>query len=111
MRLAWRNLSHDRLRFSVTIVGIVFAVFLMVFQGSLLAGFARASSKVIDATDAQIWIAARGVSCFEFPATVPSRFRELAHGVPGVAAVRRIVIGSTSWQPPSGLRQMVSPLA
>ena len=107
MRLAWRNLSHDRLRFSVTIVGIVFAVFLMVFQGSLLAGFVRASSKVIDATDAQIWIAARGVNCFEFPAPIPSRFRELAQGVPGVAAVRRIVAGSTSWQTPSGLRQTV----
>lgn len=44
MILAWRNLSHDRLRFFVTIIGIAFAVFLMIFQGSLLTGFIRASS-------------------------------------------------------------------
>ncbi len=42
MTLAWRNLSHDRARFVVTILGIAFALFLMTFQGSLLAGFLRA---------------------------------------------------------------------
>ena len=63
MRLAWRNLSHDRMRFVVTIIGIAFATFLMVFQGSLFTGFVRASSKVIEAADAGLWIVPRGVSC------------------------------------------------
>ncbi len=107
MRLAWRNLSHDRLRFAVTVIGIVFAVFLMVFQGSLLVGFVNAASRMIDASDADIWIAARGVPCFEYPALLPNRFRELAQGVPGVATVNRVVTGATSWQAPSGARQLV----
>lgn len=107
MRLAWRNLSHDRLRFAVTVIGIVFAVFLMVFQGSLLVGFIKAASRVIDASDADIWIGARGVPCFEYPAPLPNRFRELAQGVPGVAAVSRVVAGATSWQAPSGGQQLV----
>ncbi|MEP7341032.1 MAG: ABC transporter permease [Acidobacteriota bacterium] len=107
MRLAWRNLSHDRLRFAVTVIGIVFAVFLMVFQGSLLVGFINAASRLIDASDADIWIVARGVPCFEYPAPLPQRFRELAQGVPGVAAVSRVVVGATSWQSPSGGRQLV----
>ena len=39
MRLAWRNLLNSRIRLAVTVVGVAFAVYLMVFQGSLLAGF------------------------------------------------------------------------
>jgi putative ABC transport system permease protein len=107
MKLAWRNLSHDRLRFTVTVIGIVFAVFLMVFQGSLLVGFIKAASRVIDASDADIWIVARGVPCFEHPALLPDRFRHLAQGVPGVAAVSRVIAGTRSWQAPSGVRQSV----
>lgn len=107
MRLAWRNLSHDRLRFAVTIAGVAFAVFLMVFQGSLLAGFVRVSSSVIDATDADLWITARGVPCFDFPAPLPKRFRELSMNVAGVHSVERIAAGITSWQKPSGVWQTI----
>jgi putative ABC transport system permease protein len=107
VRLAWRNLSHDRVRFAVTIAGVAFAVFLMVFQGSLLAGFVRVSSSVIDATDADLWITARGVPCFDFPAPLPSRFRELSMNVAGVDSVERIAAGITSWQKPSGVSQTI----
>ena len=57
MKLAWQNIIHDRARFSVTVLGVCFAVFLMIFQGSLLAGFLRAASRLIDASDSDIWIA------------------------------------------------------
>lgn len=107
MKLAWRNLSHDRLRFLVTVAGIAFATFLMIFQGSLLYGFMRAAAKIIDSTDADIWITARGVTCFDFAAPLPSRFRELAMGIDGVSDVKRIVTIFTLWQRPSGDRQTI----
>src|SRR6185369_3146548 len=107
MKLAWRNLSHDRSRFAVTIAGIAFATFLMIFQGSLLAGFVRASSRVIAASDADIWITPRGTSCFEFVSTVPIRFRDMAMGVDGVSDVKRIVTGFANWQKSSGARLTV----
>ncbi len=107
MRLAWRNLCHDRLRFIVTIVGVAFSVFLMIFQGSLLFGFIKAASRVIDVSDGEIWISARGVPCFECSTPLPSRFREIAMGTPGVTAVQRIAAGSAVWQKPSGMRQIV----
>ena len=50
MTLAIRNLLHDRVRLLLAVAGVAFAVFLMVFQGSLLQGFSRAASIVIDAT-------------------------------------------------------------
>src|SRR5437016_14371353 len=84
MKLAWQNIIHDRVRFLVTVLGVSLAVFLMVFQGSLLAGFLQAASKLIDASDFDIWITARGVPSFEVGATLESRVREIAGGVRGV---------------------------
>jgi putative ABC transport system permease protein len=107
MKLAWHNLIHDRVRFLVTIIGIAFAVFLMVFQGSLLTGFLRAAGKGIDTTDSHIWITARGVDCFEFATVLPKRFREIAMGVQGVESVHRIVVGYAAWKKPSGKSQLV----
>src|SRR5262245_2447866 len=107
MTLAYRNLLHDRTRFAVTVVGIAFAVFLMIFQGSLLAGFLSAASEVVDATDAALWITARGVPCLDLPAPLPERFRALAEGVPGVAAVDRLATSFGTWQKPDGVRRTV----
>jgi putative ABC transport system permease protein len=105
--LAWRNLIRQPLRFLLTVVGIGFAVFLMMFQGSLLAGFLRAASKVIDTADADIWIAARGVGFFDFPNTIPAHAASEASGVPDVAEVRKVIVGLTFWQRPSGSRKTI----
>ncbi|MQA30921.1 MAG: FtsX-like permease family protein [Luteitalea sp.] len=107
MWLAWRNLNHDRFRFLVTIVGIAFAVFLMIFQGSLLVGFLRAASKPIDMTEADLWIAARGVEAFEFASPLPERFYDIVAGVEGVETVHRMTVGFTFYQKPSGMQQSV----
>src|SRR5260370_7005788 len=84
MNLAWKNICHDRARFLTTVLGVSFAVFLMVFQGSLLVGFLQAASRFIDASDFDIWITARGVQAFEFGATLEDRVREMPAGVPGL---------------------------
>lgn len=108
MKLAWQNIVHDRGRFSVTVLGVSFAVFLMVFQGSLLAGFLRAASRLIDASDADIWITARGVQAFEFGTTLESRVREMAAGVPGVMQTARVCMGFAAYRTPNGKRQVVA---
>src|SRR6202790_1735746 len=93
MKLAWQNVVHDRARFLATVLGVSFAVFLMVFQGSLLAGFLQAASRFIEASDFDIWITARGVQAFEFGATLEARVREMAAGVPGVVETGRVCMG------------------
>jgi len=108
MKLAWQNIIHDRARFSVTILGVCFAVFLMVFQGSLLAGFLRAASRLIDATDSDIWITARGVQAFEFGTTLESRVREMASGIPGVVETSRVCMSFAVYRTPYGKQQVVA---
>ena len=107
MRLAWFNIAHDRMRFTVTVLGIMCAVFLMVFQGSILLGFMRAASKIIDSTDADIWITGRGVPCFEFPVPIERRLVEIARGIPGVAEASRISTGQIQIRKANGVRQQV----
>lgn len=108
MKLAWQNIIHDRARFSVTVLGVCFAVFLMVFQGSLLAGFLRAASRLIDASDSDIWITARGVQAFEFGTSLESRIRELASGVPGIVETSRVCMAFAVYRTPRGKQQVVA---
>ena len=108
MKLGWSNILHDRVRFATTVLGIAFSVFLMLFQGSLLFGFLRAASKLIDTTEADLWVTARGVVCFDFSARLPKRYIEIAKGVPGVSSVARIAESFAEYRTPSGRHQIVA---
>jgi putative ABC transport system permease protein len=108
MKLAWQNICHDRARFLTTVLGVSFAVFLMVFQGSLLAGFLQSASRFIDASDFDIWITARGVQAFEFGATLEDRVREMAAGVPGVVETGRACMAFAVYRKPNGKQQVVA---
>ncbi len=108
MKLAWHNIAHDRVRFAATVLGIAFAVFLMIFQGSLLFGFLRAASKIVDSTDADLWISARGVTCFDFPASLSRRFIEVSRGVSGIIGAGRIITSFAEYRKPDGKHQLVA---
>src|SRR5579864_3594134 len=108
MRLAWYNIAHDRTRFLVTVLGITCAVFLMIFQGSILLGFLQASSRIIDSTDADLWITGRGVQCFEFPASVERRLGAIAHSVRGVDHTSRICTRLVQFRKTDGSNQLVA---
>lgn len=108
MQLAWHNLLHDRNRFLVTVLGVMFAAFLMVFQGSLLAGFLRAASRFVDSSDLDIWITARGVQAFEFGAPLESQLQELAAGVPGVIETGRACMAFAVYRKHDGQQQVIA---
>src|ERR1700735_2733760 len=108
MRLAWYNITHDRMRFAVTVLGITCAVFLMIFQGSILLGFLRAASKIIDSTGADLWIRGRGVQCFEFAVPIERRFADLAHGVRGVGGTSHICTSLGQFRKIDGRQQEVA---
>lgn len=108
MRLAWFNIANDRVRFLVTVAGIACAVFLMIFQGSVLLGFLHAASRLIDATDPELWVVGRGVSCFEFPAPLERHYVEMARSVSGVSGTRRICTGQVQCRKPDGNAQLVT---
>lgn len=81
----------------MTVAGVAVAVFLMVFQGSLLIGFVRAAGRVIATAGGDAWIVGRGVPSFDFPAAIPRQYLDLARQVEGVDTVLPIVAGMSSF--------------
>jgi len=100
--IAIRNLLHDKVRLVVTLTGVVFAVVLIAVQAGLFVGFTSATSTVIDNTDADIWIAARGMRNFDVTQPLPQAVYYRAMSVPGVEDVRRLVVQFANWKKPDG---------
>ena len=100
--LAWRNLAHDRSRFVVTLVGIVFAVVLIAMQIGLFLGFSDATTVIVRHTHADFWIVARGAQNFEISLPMKERELYLARSVPGVAEAERLLVHFVPWKKPGG---------
>ena len=100
--LAWRNLTRERVRFAVTLVGVVFAVVLMAIQTGLLYGFATTASSLIDRAGADIWIAAHGVRNVDQTVAIDQSYRFRAMDVDGVASAEKYVVGYGDWRRPDG---------
>ena len=105
--LAWRNLVYDKVRLSVTVTGIVFAVVLIIVQLGLFLGFTTATSSLIDYSGADLWITAPRVPYIE--QGVPFSERKLATvlATPGVAAAGKYIVRFTQWKRPDGRQESV----
>ena len=105
--LAWRNLVHDKVRLTVTVTGIVFAVVLIIVQLGLFLGFTTATSSVIDNSGADLWITAPRVPYIE--QAVPFSERKLATvlATPGVASAGKYIVRFTQWKRPDGRQESV----
>ena len=105
--LAWRNLVHDKVRLTVTVTGIVFAVVLIVVELGLFLGFTTATSSLIDRSRADLWITAPHVPYIE--QGVPFSERKLATvlATPGVASAAKYITRFTQWKRPDGRQESV----
>lgn len=102
LSLARRNLFHDRVRFLVTLTGIVFSVVLSAIQLGLFVGFNRATSDVIAHSQADIWVMSRGVTYLESAIGFSEQRRYQVLGVPGVAAAQAHIVAFGPWSKPGG---------
>jgi putative ABC transport system permease protein len=102
LRLASRNLLHDRLRFVATLVGIVFSVVLVLMQMGLYLGFGRMVTTMIDHAPADLWIVSRGSKSFEDLSLLDTNVRNKALATFGVAHATPVVVGFSIWKKPGG---------
>jgi putative ABC transport system permease protein len=100
--LARRNLLHDRVRFAVTLTGIVFAVVLSSIQLGLFVGFRRATSDLMRFSGADIWVRSAGVTHLETPVAFPDAKRFEVLAVPGVADAQSHIVNFGQWKKPNG---------
>lgn len=103
--LALRNLLHDRIRFVVTLTGIVFSVVLSAIQLGLFVGFTRATSDVIRHSGADVWVMSRGVGNLENGVENPEVRAYQVQAVDGVATVQSHLVAFGNWKRPDGAQE------
>lgn len=101
-RLAWRNITRDRVRLIIAVIGVAFAVLLMTVQLGLLIGFATTSSSLVDRAKADIWIVPRGAKDVDQAGYLVERQKYRALGISGVDSVQSLIVRFTEWKRPDG---------
>jgi len=100
--LARRNLFHDRVRFAVTLTGIVFALVLIIVQFGLFLGFTTTTSNNIDHSNADLWVAFHGVGYFDTGRMFSERKFYEVLGTPGVQQAEKYIQNFALWKKPDG---------
>jgi len=107
LAIAWKNLIHDRVRLVVTLVGIVFALVLILVQVGLFLGFLDTSSNIVGHSNADLWITAPSIPHVNGGAVLSENHRYLALGAPGVERVERYSVFFVNWKLPTGAQESV----
>ena len=85
--LAQRNLFHDKVRLTVTLTGIVFAVVLIVVELGLFFGFTVTTSNLIDHAGADLWVTSPKVPYVEMGVPFSERKLNQIRAVPSFAGI------------------------
>lgn len=84
--LAWRNLTHDKRRFAVSLMGIGFAVLLMFVELGFWNAMLDAAVGLLAQCKAELVIVSKATYTMAIRETFSTQRLEQAHGVAGVAA-------------------------
>jgi len=106
-KLAWKNLIHDRTRLLVTLVGIVFALVLILIQFGLFLGFLDTSANVVQKSGADLWVSAPGIPHVNGGSSFKETKRFQALSVPGVERADPYALFFVNWKLPSGATEAV----
>ena len=83
-KLALKLLTNDRGKFSALLMGITFAVFLMVMMMSMFSGILSRASSSIDNVGAQIWVLDPAVNNVSSSIPMPDYVLDYAKSIKGV---------------------------
>lgn len=100
--LARRNLFHDRIRFAVTLTGIVFALVLIIVQFGLFLGFTTTTPNNIDHSHADLWVVFHSVGYFDTGRMFSERKYYEALSTPGVQRAEKYIQNFAYWKKPDG---------
>jgi putative ABC transport system permease protein len=103
--LAQRNLVHDKVRLTVTLTGIVFAVVLIVVELGLFVGFTVTTSSIIDNSGVDLWVVSKGTPYIEQGAPFSERKLYQVLATPGVAQAEKYIVRFTQWKTPGGAEE------
>ncbi len=104
-RLAFKLLVNDKAKFSALIVGITFAVFLMVQMTSLFAGILDHSSSTVLNVGATMWVMDPSVQTVANSIGMPDYVLDAVRSIPGVKFAAPLYSGVALLKLPDGAWQ------
>ena len=102
LTLAFRNLFHDRTRFAVTLIGILFSIVLVAVQLGLYLGARKMIIGMIVNANGDLWVMSYGAKSFEEAIHLTGPERQLSMSVPGIRTVVPLVVSFAEWRKPAG---------
>jgi putative ABC transport system permease protein len=105
--IAWKNLIHDKVRLTVTLVGIVFALVLILVQFGLFLGFLDTSSNIVAESRTDLWVTAPAIPHVNGGAALNESKRYKMLSVPGVERAEKYTLFFVVWKIPTGAQQSV----
>lgn len=100
--IARKNLFEDIPRFLVAQAGIMFAVSLVTIQIGILNGFTRSTARLIDNSEADIWVSAEEMVHFELTQPMSLERMVEARDVEGVRRAEALMLSGGRWRGPQG---------
>src|SRR4029079_18572085 len=101
--LAWRQLSHEKLRLMAAVAGITFAVILMLMQLGLSAALFDAAGIVYNHFNADLVIVSPQFEYVTITKSFPRERLYQARAIEGVARVAPVYVSMGAWKNPANL--------
>jgi putative ABC transport system permease protein len=98
--LAWRNVSHKKVRSLTALSGISFAILLIFMQLGFYAAARTSATSVYDALDFDVLVLSPQYVFLARPADFVRQRLEQARAIPGVESVVPVWIGLGEWRSP-----------
>jgi putative ABC transport system permease protein len=98
VKLAWRNVSHDRGRAAVGVAGVAFAIMLIFLQLGFYNSVVISANQYYDELDYDLVLVSREYNFLRAPQTFPRRRLHQAMSLSEVQSAEPLYISSVSWQ-------------
>lgn len=103
--LALKILLHDKLRFTITVAGVAFAVALVLGQIGLFFGLLDNSTLTIRHGRADLWVTSKATPNVDFAHQFPETYVDRVRSVPGVERADNLIVTFMNIQLPTGAEE------
>ena len=108
LKIAYKLLVNDKGKFAALLVGITFAVFLMVMMTSMFAGIIQKSTSTVINTGAKVWVMDRAVYTVASSIPMPDYVLDVVRSINGVKYAVPLYSGASLVKLRSGVYQAVT---
>ena len=105
--IATKILLHDKVRFAITVLGVAFAVTLVLVQVGLFLGILDNASITIEKLDADLWVTSRNTPNVDFGQNFPESYVYRVRGIPGIARADNLIVWFMAMTQPAGNQENV----